>query len=64
MDRHFQSSPLNSKQLLENSTALDELVIFRAVLSDLQKNPARLQALVVKAGIVNESGELTEAYRN
>ena len=55
--RSSASGRFNIKQ-----SAKSELETFRAIVSDLKKNPAKLRAVVVKAGISTPTGKLTKAY--
>lgn len=51
------SGQFNTKQSAKN-----ELATFRVVVSGLKKDPAKLRAVAIKAGISTPTGKLKKAY--
>ncbi len=43
-------------------SAQTDLATFRSVVSDLKKDPAKLHAIAIKAGISTRGGKLKKAY--
>lgn len=56
---HTQTAPIQP-----STKTVTELEIFRDVVADLLKDPAKLRELVIKAGITTPNGELTAPYRS
>lgn len=60
---NFSSSTVPS-QFRAKQSAADELATFRTIVSGLKKDPEKLRAIVVKAGIATPAGNLKKAYRD
>lgn len=57
----LQSPPL-SQSRPKQSDATD-LATFRAFVTELKNDPAKLRDIAVKAGIITRAGKLTKAYK-
>jgi hypothetical protein len=52
-----------SGQFRSKQSADTDLATFRAFVAELKKDPVKLRAIAVKAGIVTRAGNLTKAYK-
>jgi len=51
-------------QFVSRPSVQTELKIFRSVVAGLRKNPTKLRAVTVMAGISTPTGKLKKAYRS